>query len=360
MAKTKVGLVSLGVGLVYAMLVGGCGGDETTTSVTTGAPSAGQGAAVGVGGMTGTGGLTGAGGAVGGGGDGAFAPAGAGGSGGSGGDPCDMIPDGPFTPVSFSKSFDGSEDLAFDGKGNLAGKNGSQIVLLDSNGMTTMLAPLSGTTLGVRYMSDGNLLAARQQAGHIASITPGGDVATYAMVTSANGLFVDFDDNVWVARFGANEVIRIDKNKDVTSIVKGAEANQANGIVRHPSLPVVYYTEYSEGKIHRVDVSGDKFTPTLIDTILGAKLDGMVMDACGHLYIVDNNPVSKLYRLKLDSSGEATGASVEIAAFTANVANAQFGSGPGFKTTSLYAAGCPGVVWEIDVGVCGAAVPTKP
>ncbi|MFP6684973.1 MAG: hypothetical protein VB934_09675, partial [Polyangiaceae bacterium] len=77
MAKTKVGLVSLGVGLVYAMLVGGCGGDETTTSVTTGAPSAGQGAAVGVGGMTGTGGLTGAGGAVGGGGDGGFGPTGA-------------------------------------------------------------------------------------------------------------------------------------------------------------------------------------------------------------------------------------------------------------------------------------------
>ena len=70
--------------------------------------------------------------------------------------------------------------------------------------------------------------------------------------------------------------------------------------------------------------------------------------------------MSKLYRLKLDSNGEAVGASEEIAAFTANVANAQFGSGPGFNSTSLYAAGFPGEVWEIDVGVAGAPVPTKP
>jgi hypothetical protein len=107
-------------------------------------------------------------------------------------------------------------------------------------------------------------------------------------------------------------------------------------------------------------VSGNSFTPVLIATIGGSKLDGMTMDVCGNLYVVDNSPLSKIYRLKLDASGAPIGSAQAIASFSGNVANAQFGSGPGFSTTSLYAAGFPGDVWQIDVGVEGAAVPTKP
>jgi hypothetical protein len=81
------------------------------------------------------------------------------------------------------------------------------------------------------------------------------------------------------------------------------------------------------------------------------------MDACGHLYVVDQGK-SDLYRVKLDAAGAAAGAQELMASFPQNVANAQFGSGAGWDAKSLYVAGNPGVVYELAVGVGGAPVPT--
>lgn len=349
--NTRIALVAT------AVLLMGCSVETDLTSTTSpDASSSGSGAAGGAAGVGGAGGSSSDGGN---GGDPSTGGAGVGGSGTGGADVCDNLDDGPFTPTLFSDALDGSEDLAFDGKGNIAGKQGGNIVLLDSNGDTTILAAVAGTVLGVRYLPNGNLVAGRPSIGSITEITPGGDVSQYAAVPQANGLYADFDSNLWVAKFGSSEVVRVDKDKQVTSIVSGADATQANGIVLHPTLDVLYYTEYSEGKIHRVDVSGETFEPTLIDTISGAALDGMSMDICGNLYIVDNAN-NKLYRLRLDGDGQPVGTATEIAAFASNIANAQFGSGAGFNGTSIYAAGFPGDVWEVDLGVEGAAVPTAP
>jgi sugar lactone lactonase YvrE len=93
--------------------------------------------------------------------------------------------------------------------------------------------------------------------------------------------------------------------------------------------------------------------------IADSKLDGLVMDACGHLYVVDQGD-SELYRVKLDAAGAAAGPEELLATFPQNVANAQFGSGPGFDSKTLYAAGNPGAVYAVPVGVAGAPVPTPP
>ena len=94
-------------------------------------------------------------------------------------------------------------------------------------------------------------------------------------------------------------------------------------------------------------------------TIQNAKLDGLVMDACGNLYVVDQG-ASDIYRVKLDAAGAAMGNAELMASFPKNVANAQFGSGDGFDPMTLYVAGNPGTVYSIAVGVPGAPVPTPP
>ena len=338
---------------ILLLAAAACGGGDGSTS------SAAGGSGTGTGTGTGTG--------VGGMGDGGMGTGGTGqggmgsGAGGMGPD-CSNLPDGPITPELVSSQLNGSEDLAFDGKGHIAGKAGNNVALLDAMDMLTADygTSLPGTTLGLRFMKDGTLIAA---SNGLRAIPPGGGAATaYAPMVNtngANGVFVDFDDNVWVTRFNNNQVLRIDAALGETTIASGGDADQANGVVLHPNLPVLYYTEYSQARIHRVDVSGNTFTPVQIAEIPGAALDGMVMDACGNLYVVDNGN-DRLYRQLLDADGQPIGTPVELASFPTNVANAQFGSGTGWDGMSLYAAGFPGDVYRVQVGVSGAPTPPAP
>lgn len=325
-----------------------CSDDETSTATTQNQGGAGTGATGAQGGMGGATGGTGG------------SPTGPGGSGGGGGVAldCENLPDAPITATLVSQAFDGSEDIAFDGKGNLAGKNGNEIILLDGNGDTTALAAATGTVLGTRFLSDGRLIIARGNS--VDQISTAGDLTQYVSLNgSPNGVFTDFEDNVWVTRFQGNEVVKIDSAMTVESIVMGADATSANGIVRHPTLDYIYYTEYGEANVHRVDISTSPYVAELIANIPGTALDGMTMDACGNLYVVDNGG-NGLYRQLLDDTGAAVGAPELISTTATNVANGQFGSGPGWNDTSIYAAGFPGDLYEIPVGVPGAAIPTAP
>ncbi|MCA9711524.1 MAG: gluconolactonase, partial [Myxococcales bacterium] len=76
------------------------------------------------------------------------------------------------------------------------------------------------------------------------------------------------------------------------------------------------------------------------------------------LYVVDQGN-SALWRVLLDEAGAPIGDPEElIAQFPANVANAVFGVGAGWDELSLYAAGVPGGVYRVEVGVPGAPYPT--
>ena len=351
MTRTLIAFITLSLSAISVA----CSDSSESATTTTQSSAGGSGAGSSSGGMgTGADGATG----------GASSGGGGGGTAGSGGTlDCTDLPMGPITATEVSTAFDGSEDLAFDGKGNLVAKNGDDIIELDASGGTTTLATVAGTVLGLRFLSDGTLVAARSALGRLDAITQGGDVTTYITLSgSPNGVFADFEGNLWVTRFAANEVVKILPDMTtVEPIASGADANSANGVVRHPTLNWVYYTEYSEARIHRVDITAVTPVPEQIAEVTagGAALDGMTMDACGNLYIVDNGN-NDIYRLELDATGAAIGTPVLLSTTAQNIANAQFGSGTGWNTTSLYASGFPGVVYEIPVGVPGAPVPTVP
>jgi|GEM_PF-1475706 len=273
---------------------------------------------------------------------------------------CDAIPAGPFEPNVQFMPFAGSEDLGFDGQGGLAGRTATSILIVDSDGNEVVSHNhLPGTTYGLRFTADGNLLAARPGEGQILQIAPDGMSSIFASgIGGVNGLYPDLDGNVWATDFSS--VVRYDASAMATTIVSGADGNGANGIVYDPDRSVAFFTNYGQGRIAKVDINADGSPGdvTALATIGGALLDGLSLDACGNVYAVDNGGTARVFRLMLDENADAVGDATNIVDGTMeNVANAQFGRGEGFDETSLYVTGGPGTVYRLDVGVPGAEIP---
>jgi sugar lactone lactonase YvrE len=254
----------------------------------------------------------------------------------------------------------GSEDFAFDGKGRIAARQNPKLVLVDAGGQATDLVANFPSAYGMRYKPDGNLVAALNQAGKVVEITPNGVVTDYVTgLSTPNGLYPDFNGNVWMTEMGAGRVSRINPDKTVDTLVMGTAANSANGVVLDATRSLLFYTNYSAGRIRSLDISQTNTSPVDVVTIPNTSLDGLVMDACGNLYVVDQGN-ARIFRIWLDPAGAATGAPELVANLPTGVANAQFGSGPGFDPLTLYAGGNPGDIYAIPVGVPGAPVPTPP
>jgi hypothetical protein len=274
---------------------------------------------------------------------------------------CAAIPSGPFQPQSLGQVFSGSEDFAFDGRGHIVGKRGNTLAVVGTDGVTN-LAELPGQTFGLRYSPNGDVIAAIPGAGKLVAVSPTGQVTDYATgLGGPNGVFVDFAGNVFVTEFGGSKVTRISADdKSRTVLVSGtATAQAANGVVLDANKSILFYTEYQKGKVHRLSMSDPAAAPVQVASIPGTRLDGMVLDACGNVYVVDQGS-SRLFRIKVDATGTATAAPELLATFPTNVANAQFGAGPGFNPKVLYVTGNPGTVYGVAVGVPGAPVAAPP
>jgi streptogramin lyase len=271
---------------------------------------------------------------------------------------CAALSDGPWEPVLFASGFDGSEDLAFDGQGGLALKRDGGVVVIDADLGETVLAPAVPTAYGSRYLADGRLLVALPQGGKVIAIDGQGAIADFVtQVQGPNGIFNDVAGNTWITEFGGSRVIRVGSELEQTTIVMGSDAAAANGVVFDPVRGLLFYTKYQAGEIRRVaiDDQGGAGPSELIVTIPGTAPDGLAMDACGYLYVVDQGN-SALYRVLLDAAGEAPDVGAPLATFASNVANAQFGVGPGFDPRTLYLAGNPGDVYALAVEFPGAPI----
>ncbi|WP_437275505.1 SMP-30/gluconolactonase/LRE family protein [Sorangium sp. So ce375] len=321
------------------------GGASATSGADAGAGEGGGGAAsAGEGG-----GAVGAG--EGGGAAGVAAGAGAGPSG-----ECAALAPGPLEPVLVTDVFSGSDDFAFDGQGYLVAKQGPNLVRFDATGRTSNFASLPGTVLGLRYRSNGTLVAALPTRSAVVQVSASGVVGDYvAGLADPNGLAPDAQGNVWAT--AGDRVIRINPNATVDEIASGApEVSKPNGIVFDPTRRAVFYTNSSAGEIRRINLANPGEPPLLVVTVASSVLDGLVLDTCGHLYTVDNENRT-LYRVRLDAGGAALGEAELLARFPTGVANAQFGAGPGFDTRTLYVGGAAGSLYAVAVGIAGASVP---
>jgi sugar lactone lactonase YvrE len=270
---------------------------------------------------------------------------------------CRHLPPGPFKPESFGHPFNGSEDFAFDARGSMVAKRGNDVVRANGHGVvTSTIASLPGQTLGLRYHQNGNLIGAMVGANKIVSVAPNGAVTDLVTgLNGPNGIYVDRDRNVWFTEGGGNAVVRRSPDGKRKAFAAGADAQGANGVVVDSANARLFYTEFDKGKIHRVDLKGQQRSSE-VATIHGAGLDGLVLDECGNLYVLDQRN-SKLFRVRIGASGGAAAPPELLASFPVNVSNAQFGAGDGFDPNALYVVGNPGSVFIVRVGVGGSPVP---
>lgn len=270
---------------------------------------------------------------------------------------CASLPTGPLTPLSLGRRFDGSEDFAFDGRGGMVGKRGNDLVRVNASGQVTkVVASLPGQTLGLRYQPDGSLIAAMVSANKLVRVGADGRVSD--MVTGLNGpngLFVEPGATLWFTEGGGNAVVRRLPDGTRRAFAAGtAVAEGANGVTVDLSRQRLYYTEYDRGHIHRVDLTAASPTAVSVWRLPGAGLDGMTLDVCGNLYVVDQKN-ARLYRVRTRPDGSAAAAPELLASFPINVANPQFGLGDAFSAQTLYVSGNPGTIYAVSVGIAGAA-----
>lgn len=274
---------------------------------------------------------------------------------------CNDFSDGPFEPVLVAEGFDGSEDLAFDGQGGLALKKDGGVVVIAADLSETVLTPDIPQAYGTRYLGDGRLLVALPGDDVVIAVDPQGAQSDFVtQVQGPNGIFPDLDGNVWITEFGGDRVIRVAPDLSETTIAMGGDAASANGVVFDPNRGLLFFTNYQDGLIRRVAIAGDG-SPGAAEVVVeidGAAPDGLAMDACGYLYVVDQGG-NALHRVLLDEVGAATNDPNEpIALFESNVANAQFGVGPGWDPHTLYLSGNPGDVYAVQVEFPGAPIVT--
>lgn len=268
---------------------------------------------------------------------------------------CTTIPAGPFAAerILMDVPFGDSEDLGFDGQGHIAARGENDgYLLVSADGTYEEFANDGRATYGVRFLANGDLVAAAYQASDILRVSPAGDVTDFITgVGGVNGLFPDSMGGVWYTNFSEVGYVTADGN-DISVV---SPAAGANGIFYDEARQIIFFTNYNAGTLRKADlVDGVAQDPVDLGEIPGAP-DGITLDICGNLYANDQAG-SEMYRLFLDDTAMPIGEPEILVegGFPTNVANAQFGSGDGWEPTSLYAIGVEGGLYRVDVGVPGA------
>jgi sugar lactone lactonase YvrE len=182
-----------------------------------------------------------------------------------------------------------------------------------------------------------------------------------------NALAPDHAGNLWISESRAGRVRLVSPAGAVVDVVPGGGAPGANGLVydRHRRL-LFLATGLGEGDlvIQRVafDAAGRAQAPAILWRRTPGNADGLAMDACGHLYVVDNSTgegdeTRRVWRVRLDAAGARAGEPEVLAEVDKSATSAAFGVGPGFDATRLYVTGFDGTVVGVPVGVPGARVP---
>ena len=278
---------------------------------------------------------------------------------------CQSLYMGPFSVIHATGMpllpGQGSEDLAMTGAGTFVAASGTDLLEIDSGASATLWASDVPTPiLGARFTAQGELLIATHTQGSIQILGQGGTAQLFADgFGMPNGIYPDAAGNVWVTDLANNQVVRIDPNRNRTTIASGATAAQANGIIYDDLRNMVFWTTYSNSELWRapIDGAGMPGEPVMIIDLAGTS-DGITLDVCGNIYVVDYNSggSSRLDRVFLDEAGELAGPVQEIAGtdvLTSNCSNAQFGYGFGAYEEHLFVVGPPGNVYLIDLQIEG-------
>lgn len=284
------------------------------------------------------------------------------------------LPPGPMAPRLVTESVYQSEELTFDPHGGLVAKKGEALVAVPPIGPTRVISrdpALATLSLGLRRSPDGAILVTQPavEAGmeaRVLRVARDGQVSEFFTAAEMppglppfiipNGLDVDSRGSAWVSDFATSQLFRVSAGHVFTSLVVGPDAESVGGLVYDEVRSQLFYSS-TAGVLRRLSVSATGAAmgaPLVVATLPGARLDGLTLDACGNLYVLESNASLGrylLWRVTLDGAGNALGAPATLAQFDDWVSGVQFGAGNGWDVSSLFVSSIWGKVWRVPVGV---------
>jgi DNA-binding beta-propeller fold protein YncE len=253
------------------------------------------------------------------------------------------------------------------GNGSFVLADSDTFIEMDGNGESSLWVaglPYDEDILGVRFARNGLLYASMGlNSSEIWTFSPdGGELLLDTGLELPNAIHIDHDDQLWVSDYFGDTVSRIDIASGTVETVVDTQANSANGVFFDEQRSILYWATYQSSRIWSATINGPQVgAPTLVADLEGFS-DGITMDECGHLYVVDQGGVAgdtpcRIDRITLDANGAPYGEVVELApagSLGNGCANAQFGYGFDNEfDQAMFVTGQQGGVYRVQVGISG-------
>jgi sugar lactone lactonase YvrE len=177
-----------------------------------------------------------------------------------------------------------------------------------------------------------------------------------------NGLAIDSDGFAYMTG-GDSKVVRVDPDSGDDWTLHADEFT-TDGIVLSLDFETLYFnhemSDVYKMKIHEDGTSEEaELLTRILDEELGEEslLDGMAMDACGNLYVVEMMGV--IWRVHPKTGETEKVVELEFGDDDWHMINAiNFGSGiGGWKEDAIYIGSMEGKLYEVELGVPGAPQP---
>ena len=281
---------------------------------------------------------------------------------------CDNLPMPPFDIQQIATvSVDSAEDLAMTGNGTFVLADGDTFVEMDAEGNSDLWVaglPFDEDILGVRFDAYGTLYASMGlNSSEIWTFTQaGGEMLLDTGLQLPNAIHIDSTGMIWVSDYFGDTISRITADGSNVETVINTNANSANGVFFDENRNVLYWANYQSSQIWSAPVTaGVVGAPAGVVDLEGFS-DGITMDECGNLYVVDQGGVAgdtpcRIDRIPLNEAGAQDGDVVEIApagSLGNGCANAQFGYGFGDENDqAMFVTGQQGGVYRVEAGVSG-------
>lgn len=275
---------------------------------------------------------------------------------------CDNLPAIPVDATLLPTSTI-SEDFTFDGQGNMLGISPftRALVATEYDGTaTTILPDVSEFGRGIRVLPDGDYLAVDPGGGAVWRITPEGSRTTVITADDEpNGLAMHPNGMAYLTS-GGGRVRRFDPDTGDVSLI--AEGPSFDGITFNLDYSRLFYNTEG-GEVFELPMDEDGLPtgePSVFVTIpVDFILDGMTMDECDNLYIVEMAGV--VWRVSPDGLAEVA---IEMPTTMGGpagmtfIAAINFGSGiGGWDPQRMYVMDLGIGVYEAELGVRGKPLP---
>jgi hypothetical protein len=316
---------------------------------------------------------------------------------------CDDLASPPFDVFHAGQWFDpwpggmtamggplGAEDMAPDGQGGFVGRHVNGVVRIDVSGATFGMSvpdadpsdlgsigitrtPFPGdpdftgtSTLGIRYTSMGDIAMLQLGDRAIDLLHQDGTVDRILQVPGLpNAVYADLDGALWYSEYSSGNVRRYDIANDDNTLI--ANLPTADGLIYDPLRMMLFYVRYDLSQLWRIDIAADGSAagqPTMVTDLQGFS-DGVTLDVCGNLYVVDQGGVdgpsgqSRVDRVFMTDGGDLINVEEIAADLPTELANPLFGLGADYGEFEhvLFLTGQPSDVYYIDVQITGAAAP---